>query len=83
MATIHLAKQDGNWGRTKHFLVRYQYIRSKVEDHTIAISYIPTDQQVADMLTKSLEPARFLRLRDYLLGISRSEFIDSFTHADS
>ena len=23
MATIHLAKQDGNWGRTKLFLVRY------------------------------------------------------------
>jgi hypothetical protein len=63
--------------------VRYQYIRSKLEDHTIAISYVPTEQQVADMLTKSLEPAIFIPLRDRLLGITRSEFIDSFLHADS
>jgi hypothetical protein len=81
-ATLFLAKSDGNWGRTRHFMVRYHYIRSKIEDHTIALTYVPTDEQVADIFTKSLDATTFARLRDYLLGIDRSQFIDNFLAAD-
>jgi hypothetical protein len=82
-ATLFLAKSDGNWGRTRHFMVRYHYIRSKIEDHTIALTYVPTDEQVADIFTKSLDATTFARLRDYLLGIDRSQFIDNFLAADN
>lgn len=40
--------------RTKHISVRYHFIRELVENGEITISYIPTDQQETDLLTKPL-----------------------------
>jgi hypothetical protein len=78
LAAIHLSKSDGNWGRTRHFAVRYQYIKSKLEDHTISIHHVPTDMQIADIFTKSLPACIFTTLRDYLLGIEESPFVNDF-----
>jgi Reverse transcriptase (RNA-dependent DNA polymerase) len=76
-ATIHLAHKDGNWGRTRHFGVRYHFVRDKLEDHTIDLVYIPTVHQVADILTKPLPGNLFSPLRDILLGIKPNPFIQS------
>ena len=40
--------------RTKHIDVRFHLIREKQEEGLIAVKYIPTANQVADFLTKSL-----------------------------
>ena len=55
---IALAKNPENHQRTKHIDVRYHYIREKEEDGTIEIRYLPTEQMVADGLTKSLPSTR-------------------------
>lgn len=51
---IVLAKNSNNHQRTKHIDLCYHYIREKEKDGTIAIKYLPTEQMIADGLTKSL-----------------------------
>lgn len=45
--------------RAKHIDVQHHYIRELVEDRRISIEYIPTADQLADPLTKSLTVAVF------------------------
>jgi hypothetical protein len=40
--------------RTKHINVRYHFLRQKVESKEILLAYLPTDNQIADALTKVL-----------------------------
>ena len=53
-AAIALAHNAAVNRRNKHIDVRYHYIRQVVQDGTITIEYCPTDEMVADMLTKAL-----------------------------
>jgi hypothetical protein len=59
---------SGNWGRTRHFTVRYNYIKSLVEDHKIQLVYIPTKEQLADIFTKALPSQQFASLRNEIMG---------------
>lgn len=77
-AAIHLANQDGNWGRTRHFAVRYQYVRSQINDGIIEVFHCPTNFMVSDIFTKPLDRETFCRLRDILLRYKSSEFVEDF-----
>jgi hypothetical protein len=50
---------------SKHIAVRYHFIRQEVEEGRLALGYIPTDQILADGLTKALKAplySRFIQL---------------------
>lgn len=49
--------------RAKHIDVKYHFIRDAVSAGKIQLVYVPTKQQEADMLTKSLAAPSFLNLR--------------------
>ena len=51
---IALARDPVAHSRTKHIDVRYHYIRELVAYNKATVEYIPTDEMVADMLTKPL-----------------------------
>ncbi|KMQ87247.1 retrovirus-related pol polyprotein from transposon tnt 1-94 [Lasius niger] len=51
---IRLVKNPEYHKRTKHIDIRYHYIKEKVEDSEIIVSYIPSELQRADILTKAL-----------------------------
>lgn len=53
-SAIQLANCDGYRQRTKHIDIRHHYIREKVENGTVVIKYIPTDEMAADNLTKAV-----------------------------
>lgn len=53
-SAINLAKSDGYRQRTKHIDIRHHYLREKVENGTVVISYIPTNEMAADNLTKAV-----------------------------
>ena len=61
-AAISIAHNPVLHDRTKHIEVDKHFIREKIEGGVICIPYIPTDQQVADILTKGLpsQPFRML-----------------------
>jgi histone deacetylase 1/2 len=52
--------------RTKHIEVRYHFLRDNVEKGIIVLSHVPTQDQLADIFTKPLDQATFVRLRGEL-----------------
>lgn len=53
-AAAKLAENPMVTARSKHIDIQYHYIRDCVKEGTLKIEYIPTDQMVADVLTKGL-----------------------------
>ena len=49
-----MTKNQTFHGRTKHIKIRYHFIWDLVASGAIAIKYYGIDEQVADILTKSL-----------------------------
>ena len=56
---------------TKHSSIRYHFIREHIMEGTIELHFVPTDQQLADIFTKPLVEAVFIKLVNELAhGIS-------------
>nr|CCA21918.1 PREDICTED: copia proteinlike putative [Albugo laibachii Nc14] len=51
---IALAKNPVFHSRTKHIDIKFHFLREKVEDGVIVLEYKPTDEMIADGLTKAL-----------------------------
>ena len=54
--SIALTKDPKNHSKTKHIDVQYHFIRHLAEQGDIALSYMPTGQMIADVMTKALPP---------------------------
>jgi len=70
MGAIALASNPIYHARTKHVKVDYHFIRENVLHKDIAINYISTHDQRADIFTKGLTSARFLFLHDKLMVVA-------------
>ena len=62
-SVIAIARNPILHARTKHIDIRYHYVREAVQVGIISLSYCPTDEMVADLLTKGLPKGRFETLR--------------------
>nr|CAB3451780.1 unnamed protein product [Digitaria exilis] len=62
-STIQLCKNPVFHSRSKHIARRFHFIRERVDDGEVTVRKIHTDDQLADILTKSLGRIRFLLLR--------------------
>uniref|UniRef100_A0A453B0H4 Reverse transcriptase Ty1/copia-type domain-containing protein n=1 Tax=Aegilops tauschii subsp. strangulata TaxID=200361 RepID=A0A453B0H4_AEGTS len=62
-SAIALCKNPVHHDRTKHIDIRYHYIRECVEESKIEVNYVCTDDQLADILTKSLGRQKFTEMR--------------------
>ncbi|KAL4123438.1 hypothetical protein QTP88_015616 [Uroleucon formosanum] len=67
-SAIKLVKIPEYHKRTKHIDVRYHYIREKFSEGMFSLEYVPSKEQLADILTKSIPQPRFQELRE-MLGI--------------
>lgn len=52
--------------KSKHFEIDYHFTRQKVENNTIKVDFISTQEQPADLLTKSLGRTKFEECRNRL-----------------
>jgi hypothetical protein len=59
MSTIALAKNPVLHDRNKHIRTKYHFIRDCLEKGSIKAHFIPTADQLVDILTKSLGKAKF------------------------
>ncbi|PON66810.1 Ribonuclease H-like domain containing protein, partial [Trema orientale] len=65
-AAINIAHNPVHRDRTKHVEVDRHFIKEKIESGVICMTYVPTKQQVADVLTKGLPRQLFEDMIDKL-----------------
>jgi len=62
-SAISLCKNPVFHDRSKHIDTRYHYIRNCIEEGTVDVEYISTEDQLADILTKPLGRVKFIEMR--------------------
>jgi len=77
LSSIRLAENLVFHARTKHIEVHYHYIREKVLEGEIIMVPTKTEEQTADILTKSLNKAKFEKFREALGMVCRTTLIRS------
>jgi hypothetical protein len=69
-SAMTIARNPEFHDRTKHIEVRYHFLRQKVESEELELEYIPTGEQIADVLTKGLCREKHLKFSEGM-GIRR------------
>ena len=69
-SAINISKNPIQHSRTKHIEIRHHFIRELVEDGTLTLEFIYTDDQKADLFTKPLDSKRFKFLHQNIGVIS-------------
>ena len=54
--------------RTKHLALKYHHFKSWINKGFLEIVHVPTDQQIADTMTKPLEYLLFKKFRYLICG---------------
>ena len=54
LSAISLAKHQGFNSRAKHIDIRHHFVRELVENGSIKMEHLGTDEMIADILTKGL-----------------------------
>ena len=54
--------------RTRHIEIRYYLVADRVAKGDLRIVWCPTEQMIADFLTKPLQGKAFVKFRDLLMG---------------
>ena len=67
-----LEQGTGSFKRAKHIKVRFFWLKDLIDGGEIILIYVPSEELVADMLTKVTTGAKFKYLRDKLLGVMES-----------
>lgn len=65
-STIAIGNNPVHHNRTKHIDTQLHFIRDLIEQKMIELQYVNTNQQVADVLTKSLTREKFNWCRDMM-----------------
>jgi hypothetical protein len=65
-AALVLAEDPSFHTRTKHINTKWHYICECTENDSIAVSYVPSRDNVADIHTKALPTQPFLHLHSFL-----------------
>ena len=62
LLAIKLANNPKHHAKTKHINIQYHFVREHVTNNTIQLSHISTKEQLADILTKTLNGPTFKNL---------------------
>ena len=65
-----LLNGKSNSDRTKHIALRHFFVKQYLDDGTFHIVHCPTEDMIADILTKPLQGLQFFKLRALVLGHS-------------
>ena len=65
-AAISIAHNSVQHDRTKHIEIDRHFIKEKLEEGVICMSFVPSTQQIANILTKELFRSNFELLRSKL-----------------
>ena len=75
-AAIAGTKNPGN-KRAKHIDIKYHWVRMQVKEKIVEFVYCSSDDNVADLLTKSLTESKTVKFRSGMMGCARSEICNA------
>lgn len=67
--TIALAKNPVSRQRCKHVDIKYHFIRSTVKDGKLTLVYCPTEEMVADIMTKPVTKLKLKKFAGIVFGV--------------
>ena len=67
-SAISLAKNPVKHSRSKHIDIRFHFIRNEIENDSLAILYVPTDENVSDIFTKPMSKIKLQKFKSILFG---------------
>eukprot|EP00253_Pinus_taeda_P016162 PITA_16162 len=73
-SAISISKNPVMHSKTKHILIKYHFLREQVLQQKVKLEYVPSKEQVADILTKPLHRETFEYLRQKLGVVDASSF---------
>ena len=68
---IALSKNPTQHDRSKHVDIKYHFCRECVSSGKVEVSYVPTADNVADVMTKAASKGKVMKFRDTLFGVAR------------
>jgi len=68
-----MSENSGLQQRTKHIDSRCHFIRERVESEEVKLVNVRTNEQLADLLTKTLPRLCLVEFRDKVLGWKRGQ----------
>ena len=71
---IKISENPAFYDRSKHIEIRYHFIRDYVQRGAVCLQYVPTDEQVANILMKALGRGKHVYFRDKL-GVVKNTFL--------
>lgn len=72
-SAINISKNLVFHARTKHFELKYHFLREKVHNKEVVLEHVSNKEQLADIFTKPLPKATFTYLRGEGVALSRGE----------
>ena len=67
-AAIELSKNPRHHNRMKHVDINYHFTRERVATGEVSVHYVPSTENIADIMTKGLSKGPFTKLRE-LIGV--------------
>ena len=68
-AAIAMSKQKYSGSSTRHVKIAFHYVREQLDAHETKITYCPTENMVADIMTKALDRVKFEYFRNVLFNM--------------
>ena len=69
---IQWSKNPADHQQSKHVDLKYHFVRAKVKEGEAKLVYCPTEEMMADILTKYLSATRFAYLREKMVWVNHA-----------
>ena len=67
---LEINGNESSGKRTRHFDIKIFYVSDLVSRDEVEVKYCPTDEMIADYMTKPLVGSKFKRFRDLIMNLS-------------